>query len=103
MIPVKGMPIYTARPKAAIVPRIEDTTPKKPSRGLDLTQSVIMQVRTQKAIMIPTFRVKKGRTELVLFSSSTSRVRELNRRTSTSGGALSFTFFKNSASHLEPL
>jgi hypothetical protein len=39
---------------------MDEITPRRPRRGLDLTQSVIMQVRTQKAIMIPTLRVKKG-------------------------------------------
>ncbi len=39
---------------------MDEITPRRPRSGFDLTQSVIMQVRTQKAIMIPTLRVKKG-------------------------------------------
>jgi hypothetical protein len=58
---------------------------------------------TQKAIMMPTLSVKKGSTEFVLFSSSDSSVRDENLSTSTSGGALSFTFVRNWASHLVPL
>ena len=34
------------------VAKTEDATPRRPSNGLDLTQSVIMQVKIQKPIIM---------------------------------------------------
>ena len=73
------------RPNAEIDPRIADKTPKSPRRGFDLTQSVIMHVMTQNAIMNPMFIEKNGMTELVFDSNSRSNVKEVNRNISTSG------------------
>ena len=78
-IPMKGTPTYIQKPKAARVPMMADMTPNKPSNGFDLTQSVIIQVTTQKAIINPMFIEKKGITELVFDSSSRSKVNEVNR------------------------
>ena len=58
LIPMKGTPQYMTMPKEARVAKTAETTPKNPSMGLDLTQSVIMQVQMQKAIMTPRLRAK---------------------------------------------
>jgi hypothetical protein len=64
LMPVNGIPRYMTNPNAASVARTEDMTPKRPRSGFDFTQSVIMQVRMQKAIMIPMLREKYGTTDL---------------------------------------
>lgn len=51
LIPIKSTPRYMASPKAATVPMAADILPSKPSIGFDLTQSVIMQVTTEKMTM----------------------------------------------------
>ena len=76
---MKGTPIYMQNPNADTVPMMEEMTPNKPRYGLDLTQSVIMQVMTQNAIINPIFIEKNGITELVFDSSSRSKVREVKR------------------------
>ena len=56
-----------------------------PSTGFDLTQSVIIQVTIQNAIITPRLSEKNGITELVLFSSSLSMLREENLKISMFG------------------
>ena len=85
LIPIKGIPQYMIIPKAAIVARTAETTPNKPKTGLDLTQSVIIQVTIQNAIITPRLSEKNGITELVLFSSSLSMLREENLKISMFG------------------
>ena len=82
---MKGTPIYMQNPNADTVPMMEEMTPNKPRYGLDLTQSVIMQVMTQNAIINPMFIEKNGITEFVFASNSRSNVKEVNRKISTSG------------------
>ena len=76
---MKGTPMYIQNPKAEIVAMIEDITPNRPRYGLDFTQSNIIQVNTQNAIISPIFIEKKGITEFVFDSSSRSNVKEVNR------------------------
>ena len=59
LMPMKGTPTYMQKPKAVTVPMTAEVTPTRPSRGLDLTQSAIMQVITQKMIITPTLKLKK--------------------------------------------
>ena len=58
LIPINGIPQYITRPQAEIVAKTAEKMPKSPKNGLDLTQSVIMQVTMQKAIITPKFREK---------------------------------------------
>lgn len=85
LIPMKGTPMYIQKPNADTVPIMDEITPNNPRYGLDLTQSVIMHVMTQNAIMNPMFIEKNGMTELVFDSNSRSNVKEVNRNISTSG------------------
>ena len=103
LIPIKGTPTYIQNPNAVSVPMMAETTPNKPSSGLDLTQSVIIQVITQNAIINPRFIEKKGITELVFFSNSRSKVRDVNRYTSMSGNLAFSNNFRNASSHSVPL
>ena len=82
---MKGTPMYIQNPKAETVPMMEDITPNSPRYGLDFTQSVIIQVITQNAIMKPMFIEKKGITEFVFDSNSRSNVKDVNRYISISG------------------
>ena len=78
-IPMNGTPTYMQKPNAERVPITADMTPNKPNSGFDLTQSVIIQVTTQNAIINPIFIEKNGITELVFDSSSRSKVSEVKR------------------------
>ena len=80
-----------------------ETIPNKPSKGLDLTQSVIIHVITQNAIINPIFIEKNGITEFVFFSNSRSNVNELNRMISMSGNLAFSNTFRNASSHSVPL
>ena len=66
-------------PNADSVAMMEDMTPNSPRYGLDFTQSTIIHVNTQKAIMNPMFIEKKGMTEFVFDSNSRSKVKDVNR------------------------
>ena len=76
---MNGTPMYIQKPNADTVAMIEDITPNSPRYGLDFTQSTIMHVNTQKAIMNPIFIEKKGMTEFVFDSNSRSNVKDVNR------------------------
>lgn len=73
---MNSTPKYIASPKAARVPMAAEMLPSKPSIGFALTQSVIIQVITEKMTMTIPVDTKYGITDCVFFSSSISRVRE---------------------------
>ena len=62
-----------------------------------------MQVMIQNAIITPRLREKNGITELVLFSSSLSMLREENLKISIPGNCKLSIKVKNASSHLVPL
>ena len=62
-----------------------------------------MQVMIQNAIITPRLSEKNGITELVLFSSSLSMLREENLKISIPGNLCSRIKVKNASSHLVPL
>ena len=91
------------KPNAERVPITADMTPNKPNSGFDLTQSVIIQVTTQNAIMNPIFIEKNGITELVFDSSSRSKVSEVKRWIVMSGNWAFSRTSKKALSHFVPL
>ena len=102
-IPMNGTPTYIQKPNAEIVAIMAEMTPNKPSNGFDFTQSVIIQVMMQNPTISPMFKEKYGITEFVLFSSSRSSVKEVNRNTSISGNFAFAKTFRKASSHSVPL
>jgi hypothetical protein len=78
-MPMKSIPIYMHTPKAHKVAIAALKFPRRPSQGFDRTQSVIMQVTTEKRAIMAKVDEKYGITDLVFFSSSWSKVLEANR------------------------
>lgn len=106
-MPIKSIPRYMQSPKADTVAIPAEILPRRPSQGLLLTQSVIMQVTMENAPMIAKVLAKYGTTVLVFASSSNSRVREAKRATlmllNTPVSSASPTLLRNSSSHAAPL
>lgn len=87
------------KPKAATQASTADTTPMRPSQGLVRTQSAIMTVLTLKNSMMAMVTPKNGITELVLFSSSVSSVRDTKRATLIVPKSLASKAFSRDCSH----
>ena len=102
-MPMNGTPTYIQNPNAARVAIMDEMTPNKPSKGFDFTQSVIIHVMTQNAIITPILKEKKGITDAVFFSNSRSSVREVNLKISISGNSAFANTFKKASSHSVPL
>lgn len=94
-------------PKADTVAIAAEMLPKRPSQGLLLTQSAIIQVTTENMPIKTKVLVKYGTTVLVFASNSNSNVRDANRATLMClkyplSSAMP-TAFKNASSQADPL
>lgn len=107
LMPMKSIPRYMHNPKAATVATAAEILPRRPSQGLLRTQSVIMQVTTEKRPIMMNVLAKYGTTVFVLASSSSSRVLDANLAMliclNTPASSTLPTTSRNASSHAAPL